>query len=72
MIDQEFYSVCVDETNMSVEERALYFYQEFFSRVFIAFDAFYEKKHPENLLQFPLILKEFEEKIKEEMKEGIF
>ena len=57
---------------MQVEERALYFYQEFFSRVFIAFDSFYESKHPENLLQFPIILKEFEEKMKKEIKEGIF
>ena len=32
LLDHEFYSVDVEETNMSLEERALYFYQEFFSR----------------------------------------
>lgn len=72
IIDHEFYSVCVDDTKMSFEERALYFYQEFFSRVFISFDAFYESKHPENLLQFPIIIKEFENKIQKEIKDGIF
>lgn len=72
IVDHEFYSVCVENTRMELEERALYFYQEFFSRVFIAFDAFYESKHPENLLQFPIILKEFEEKMKNDMKSGIF
>ena len=57
---------------MEYEERALYFYQEFFSRVFIAFDAFYESKHPENLLQFPIILKEFEGKVKKEILDRVF
>ena len=72
LIDHEFYSVCAEETKMTFEERALYFYQEFFSRVFVAFDAFYESKHPENLLQFPIILKEFEGKLKKEISERVF
>ena len=72
LIDHEFYSVIVDDSAMTPEERALYFYQEFFSRVFISVDSFYESKHPESLLQFPIIIKEFEELVKKEIKEGVF
>lgn len=72
LVDREFYSVDVDGTKMSLEERALYFYQELFSRIFTSFDTFYEMKKPENLLQFPIILKEFEEKTMKEIREGVF
>ncbi|KAK8820098.1 hypothetical protein WA577_006167 [Blastocystis sp. JDR] len=72
LLDRQFFSVDVENTDMSLEERALYFYQEFFCRVFTAFDAFYESKHPENLLQFPIILKEFEKSILRQIEEGIF
>ena len=81
LLDHEFYSVDVEKTNMSLEERALYFYQEFFSRnekcisllgrLFTRFDAFYESKHPENLLQFPIIMKAFEEMMLKEVEEKI-
>ena len=56
---------------MSLEERALHFYQEFFSRTFILFDSFYESKHPDNLLQFPLLLKEFEAMMVDDIRSGI-
>lgn len=72
LVDREFYSVDVEGTKMSLEERALYFYQELFSRVFTSFDAFYEMKKPENLLQFPIILKEFEQKTMNEIRAGVF
>ena len=72
LLDRQFFSVDVEGTKMTLEERALYFYQEFFCRVFISFDAFYESKQPENLLQFPIILKEFERKTLEEIRKGVF
>ena len=33
LLDRQFFSVDVENTDMSLEERALYFYQEFFCRV---------------------------------------
>ena len=72
LLDRQFFSVDVEDTDMTLEERALYFYQEFFCRVFTAFDSFYESKHPENLLQFPIILKEFEKSILQQIEEGVF
>ena len=72
VVDREFYSVDVEGTKMSLEERALYFYQELFSRDFTSFDEFYEMKKPENLLQFPIILKEFEQKTMNEIRAGVF
>ena len=72
----------VDDTTMAREERALHFYQELFcregrdtsrvGRTFTRFDAFYETKHPENLLQFPLIMQEFEECTLREIRENVF
>ena len=72
LLARQFFSVDVEDTDMTLEERALYFYQEFFCRVFTAFDSFYESKHPENLLQFPIILKEFEKSILQQIEEGVF
>ena len=72
VVDREFYSVDVEDTMMSREERALHFYQELFCRTFTRFDAFYETKHPDNLLQFPIIMQEFEERTLQEIKENVF
>ena len=41
-------------------------------RTFTSFDAFYETKHPENLLQFPLIMQEFEDRTLREIGENVF
>ena len=40
-------------------------------RLFTRFDAFYESKHPENLLQFPIIMKAFEEMMLKEVEEKV-